>query len=160
MSNRHYACYQTPVGPLKMGYEGDTLVALKRVEIESDDGQKTPLTEQINQEFSEYFEGKRQRFTFKYRLSGTPFQMKVWQTLLEIPYGETCTYKDIAQKIGNAKAARAVGAANHNNPIMIVVPCHRVIGSQGKLVGYDGGLDMKAALLLLEQRNVQETPSA
>ena len=156
MINQQYACYQTPIGCLQMGYKGDTLVALKKAEAEGDDGNKTPLTEQIYQELLEYFEGKRQRFTFKYRLNGTDFQMKVWQALLEIPYGETSTYKAIAQKIGNPKAARAVGAANHNNPIMIVVPCHRVIGSQGKLVGYAGGLDMKAALLQLEERFVHK----
>jgi len=157
MINRAYACYQTPVGCLQIGYEGETLISLKRVETESDGGNKTPLTEQIYQELLEYFDGKRQRFTVQYRLSGTDFQMKVWQALLEIPYGETCSYKAIAQKIGNPKAARAVGAANHNNPIMIVVPCHRVIGSQGKLVGYAGGLDMKARLLQLEERFVHKT---
>lgn len=102
-------------------------------------------------QLSEYFAGERREFdtpvTF---IGGTPFQRKVWQELLKIPYGEVRTYKDIAREIGMPKAVRAVGGANNKNPISIIVPCHRVIGSNGALVGYGGGLDKKEYLLKLE----------
>lgn len=102
-------------------------------------------------QLSEYFSGERRQFdvpiTF---LGGTPFQRKVWQALQDIPYGEVRTYKEIAQAIGIPKAVRAVGGANNKNPISILVPCHRVIGSNGALVGYGGGLDKKEYLLKLE----------
>lgn len=94
--------------------------------------------------------GKRREFTFLYKLVGTDFQLKVWNALKNIPYGEVRSYKDIAREIGNPKAYRAVGMANNKNPIIIAVPCHRVIGSDGNLVGYVGGMDMKKYLLNLE----------
>ena len=99
----------------------------------------------------EYLDGKRKEFDFPYKMIGTEFQKKVWHALTKIPYGETRTYKEIATAVGNPKASRAVGMANNRNPIFIVVPCHRVIGANGKLVGYAGGLDMKDALLSLEK---------
>ena len=104
----------------------------------------------------EYFEGKRKQFDLPFKLKGTPFQEKVWNELLKIPYGETWTYGEIAKNIGNPKTARAVGMANHNNPISIVVPCHRVIGANNKLVGYGLGIDKKQYLLELEKnfRNI------
>lgn len=101
----------------------------------------------------EYLNEKRTSFDFAYKLIGTEFEKKVWEQLLSIPYGETRTYKEIATAIGNPKASRAVGMANNKNPITIVVPCHRVIGTNGKMVGYAGGLDMKKALLNLEKQN-------
>ena len=101
----------------------------------------------------EYFEGTRQVFDVPLALSGTPFQLKVWAALTDIPYGETITYGELAQRIGQPDAVRAVGAANGKNPVPIIVPCHRVIGSNGKLTGYGGGLPIKAALLDLERRN-------
>lgn len=101
-------------------------------------------------EFDQYFRGQRKQFSIPFYLSGTEFQKKVWDTLLEIPYGQTITYGEIANKIGNPKGVRAVGHANNRNPISIIVPCHRVIGSDGKLVGYGGGLEMKKQLLKLE----------
>lgn len=104
-------------------------------------------------QLKEYFAGKRKIFDFPYQLKGTDFQQKVWAALCEIPYGQTRTYKDIALAIGNPRACRAVGMANNKNPMSIVVPCHRVIGSNGKLVGYGSGLDMKQALLQLEAKN-------
>ncbi|MEE9168363.1 MAG: methylated-DNA--[protein]-cysteine S-methyltransferase, partial [bacterium] len=97
-----------------------------------------------------YFRGKRMTFSVPIRFDGTDFQNKVWHALTEIPYGQTVTYKEVAEKIGNPKAVRAVGNANNRNPIAIVVPCHRVIGADGKLVGYGGGLEMKEKLLKLE----------
>ena len=102
---------------------------------------------------SEYFDGKRKIFDLPLKPEGTEFQLKDWNALREIPYGETRSYKDIAIAIGNPKACRAVGTANHNNPISIIIPCHRVIGSDGSLTGYGGGLDKKTYLLELEQKN-------
>ena len=102
---------------------------------------------------NEYLKGHRVSFDFAYELIGTQFQLKVWNALCNIPYGKTCSYKDIAIAIGNPKACRAVGMANNKNPITIIVPCHRVIGSSGTLVGYAGGIEMKQFLIDLEIQN-------
>ena len=104
------------------------------------------------EQLAEYFEGVRQTFTFPYTLSGTQFQQSVWHALEKIPYGETCSYKDIATTIGNEKAVRAVGSANGKNRISIVIPCHRVNGINGKLTGYGGGLWRKEWLLQHEKK--------
>lgn len=101
----------------------------------------------VKQELEEYFSNGRQDFTFNFRFYGTPFQTKVWQALLDVPYGETKTYKDIAIAIENPKAVRAVGGAVNKNPFSIIAPCHRVIGMNGKMVGYGGGLEKKEFLL-------------
>jgi methylated-DNA-[protein]-cysteine S-methyltransferase len=98
-----------------------------------------------------YFRGELREFTCKLDLDGTTFQKKCWEALLRIPYGKTCSYADIAKQVGSPRAFRAVGQANHNNPIPIIVPCHRVITSSGTLGGYGGGLDVKERLLRLEQ---------
>jgi len=103
-------------------------------------------------ELAEYFVGHRRRFTIPLDLRGTPFQRKVWKALLAIPYGRTRSYSQIARQIGRPKAYRAVGQANHRNPVAIVVPCHRVVAADGGLGGYGGGLDRKQFLLDLEQR--------
>lgn len=114
---------------------------------------KTELIENVQNQVDEYFTGKRDRFDLPIRLEGTPFQMKVWQALMEIPKGETRTYKDIAIAVGNPKASRAVGMANNRNRIPLIIPCHRVIGANGKLVGYAGGLDVKERLLHMERES-------
>lgn len=106
-----------------------------------------------HEEIIKYLEGRLKDFTLPISFKGTEFQEKVWNELLKIPYGETRTYKGIAENIGCAKASRAVGGALNKNPIAIIVPCHRVVGSSGKLVGFAGGLDMKEGLLSLEQGN-------
>ena len=106
-----------------------------------------------DEELDEYFKGNSKVFDIPLKIEGTEFQRKVWNALLEIPYGETRTYLDIAKQIGNSKACRAVGMANHNNKIMILIPCHRVIGSNKKLVGYAGGIDVKEKLLEIEKKN-------
>lgn len=103
------------------------------------------------QQLEEYFQGNRKRFDVPIHMSGTPFQQSVWRALQEIPYGETRSYKDIAAAIGNPKACRAVGMANNRNEILILVPCHRVIGADGSLVGFGCGLDAKKYLLNLEK---------
>ena len=107
-------------------------------------------------QLDEYFKGQRKIFNLPIEFNGTEFQNKVWKSLLEIPYGQTRSYKDIAQMIDNEKAVRAVGGANNKNKLSIVVPCHRVIGQNGKLVGYAGGVTRKEALLKLESENSQQ----
>ena len=114
-----------------------------------------PLVKEALKQFSAYFEGRLTEFDLPLEMAGTPFQKRVWEALREIPYGETCSYKDLALSIGMPSAVRAVGAANGRNPIAIIVPCHRVIGAGGNLVGYGGGLPMKRMLLDLEAENAQ-----
>ncbi|MDI6704940.1 MAG: methylated-DNA--[protein]-cysteine S-methyltransferase [Bacillota bacterium] len=104
----------------------------------------------IERQITEYLAGRRSHFSVGLDLKGTAFQRRVWQALLQIPYGETATYKDIAAATGAPRAVRAVGQANNRNPVPIIVPCHRVIGSDGSLVGYGGGIDIKRRLLELE----------
>ena len=115
---------------------------------------ETPFHKSI-QQLNEYFSGKRKTFTIKLAPEGTPFQRKVWDALQTIPYGRTLSYGQIANAIGKPQAVRAVGAANGQNPLSIVIPCHRVIGSNGKLVGFGGGLSIKEALLSHERRHAQ-----
>ena len=107
-------------------------------------------------QLDEYFDGKRTEFDLPLAPQGTPFMKSVWEALCDIPYGETATYKDIAIAVGSPKAYRAVGMANNRNPIGIIVPCHRVIGCSGKLVGYAGGTDLKYKLLRLENKKFTE----
>jgi methylated-DNA-[protein]-cysteine S-methyltransferase len=113
--------------------------------------QETEQLREAAKQLSEYLDGIRTEFTVSLNPAGTIFQRKVWEALRQIPYGETRSYKQIAEAVGNAKASRAVGMANHNNPIMCIIPCHRVIGANGKLVGYAGGLHIKEQLLELEK---------
>lgn len=109
-----------------------------------------PVLREATRQLGEYFAGRRRAFDLPLAPAGTPFQLAVWEALRGIPYGETCSYADIARRIGRPKAMRAVGAANGANPISIVVPCHRVIGADGSLTGYGGGLPRKKKLLALE----------
>lgn len=150
-----YAIYTFPFGRLKIGYEGGAVTLLKRTEEPARAEGRTELTDLAFGQITEYLEGRRREFDFPCRLRGTEFQQKVWRALRAIPYGETRTYGEIAAAVGNPKAARAVGMANHQNPVLIAVPCHRVIGADGSLVGYGSGLDMKEALLRLEKETVQ-----
>jgi methylated-DNA-[protein]-cysteine S-methyltransferase len=113
---------------------------------------ETPCIREAARQLEEYFSGKRSAFNLPLHLAGSDFQHAVWAALLEIPYGETASYKDIARRIGKPDAARAVGMANHRNPVSIVVPCHRVIAHDGSLGGYGGGLMVKHYLLELEKR--------
>lgn len=113
---------------------------------------KTALLQQASQQIEEYLQGKRKSFSLPIALQGTAFQQKVWQALRNIPYGEVRSYKQIAEKIGCPKGYRAVGMANNKNPIALIVPCHRVIGQNKKLVGYAGGIDIKEKLLKLEEK--------
>ena len=146
------AIYYSPVGAIQLEYEDDVVTALKNAEAGTKGEPLSALAELVFRQLDEYFAGTRTEFTFPYRLHGTPFQEKVWEALRQIPYGETRSYKDIAEAIGHPKAYRAVGMANNANPIFIAIPCHRVIGANGSLVGYGGGLEMKKALLELEKK--------
>lgn len=113
--------------------------------------QTTELLSMATIQLDEYFQGKRTTFSLPFKLTGTPFQLAVWKELQNIPYGQTTSYKEIAQKINKPKAYRAVGMANNKNPLPIIIPCHRVIGSNEKLIGYAGGLKLKNYLLELEK---------
>lgn len=112
---------------------------------------ETQLIREAAQQLNEYLKGERQLFSLPLAPEGTPFMKKVWDSLCRIPYGESRSYKQIAGDVGNSKASRAVGLANNRNPIPLIIPCHRVIGSNGKLTGYRGGLDLKQKLLELEK---------
>ncbi len=147
-----HAVYPSPVGPLKISYQGEVITGICWTG-ESGSGTRTALSDLVFRQLEEYFAGQRTGFDFPYRLEGTTFQLQVWHELEKIPYGSTCTYKDIAIAIGNERAVRAVGGANNKNPLAIVVPCHRVIGANKKLVGYAAGLDIKHKLLDLEANN-------
>jgi methylated-DNA-[protein]-cysteine S-methyltransferase len=116
-----------------------------------------PFTETIRQ-LQAYFAGDLENFNLPLAPQGTPFQMEVWQRLRDIPYGQTISYGELARRIGNPKSSRAVGLANGSNPIPIVIPCHRVIGSNGKLTGYGGGLPIKEKLLALERHQLRLVP--
>ena len=145
----------SPVGKLRLVAEDGFLTELRfggePVAVETD-GVNDGVLDETERQLKEYFDGVRREFDLPLRPKGTPFQMEDWSALREIPYGETVSYGDIARKIGRPKASRAVGMANHNNPISIIVPCHRVIGSNGKLTGYGGGLENKRKLLELERK--------
>lgn len=145
-----HAFYDFEFGLLKIGYTDTAVISFYRVDQIDGDNEHSALSDKAFEQVCEFLEGHRRTFDFPYELRGTEFQQKVWDALCRIPYGETRTYKDVATMVGNPKASRAVGMANNRNPIMIVVPCHRVVGSSGKLVGYAGGLAMKESLLELE----------
>lgn len=149
---RDYAVYPFPFDQLKIEYQGGAVIRLARTSEPARQAGRTALTDLVYRQLTEYLHGQRRGFDFPYVLHGTPFQEKVWQALLSIPYGQTRTYSQVATAVGSPRACRAVGMANHQNPILIAVPCHRVIGANGKLTGYGSGLDMKEALLALEKR--------
>ena len=149
----------SPVGQLKLVATETALVAVlwenenpNRVRLaELIEDIQHPILLETQKQLNEYFAGQRQVFDLPLDFEGTEFQQKVWQALLTIPFGETRSYKQIAEQIGNVKAVRAVGAANGKNPISIIAPCHRVVGANGKLVGFAGGLDNKDILLKIEK---------
>lgn len=142
--------YEYPIGRLAIACDENGITDVTAGSIEGTE-EKTPLIEKCAAQLDEYFAGKRFEFDITLSLGGTPFQKSVWKALTAIPYGETRSYKDIAVSTGNPKACRAVGMANNRNRILIIIPCHRVIGSDGSLVGYGGGIHIKEQLLELEK---------
>lgn len=149
--------YKSPIGTLYIVEENEKIIEI-RYENEKEEvlEKNTKILEKAVQELEEYFKGKRKEFDIPLNPKGTEFMKKVWKELQKIPYGKTTSYRKIAEKIGNPKASRAVGMANHNNPIPIIIPCHRVIGKNNKMVGYALGIDKKEYLLNLELK-VKET---
>lgn len=147
------AMYHSPFGNMELSYEEGAVTALKMAGKEAEGKAPEGLALKVFRELDEYFQGRRKTFDFPCRTHGTAFQEKVWAALREIPYGETRSYRDIAEAIGHPKAYRAVGMANNANPLFIIIPCHRVIGADGSLTGYGGGLPMKKALLMLEKKH-------
>ena len=153
-----YKTISSPVGTLMLVEENNTLTAilwenerLNRVRLgHLEEDKQNPFLKKVETQLEEYFAQKRQTFDLPMTLYGTPFQKAVWNLLYQIPYGFTCSYKDIAEKLNNPKGVRAVGGAVGRNPISIIVPCHRVIGANGTLTGFAGGLDRKKLLLELE----------
>jgi len=155
METLFYSHMSSPVGSLLLVVSDSALV---RLEFDRDPAQvpanaaaSKEKTAPYVRQLEEYFRGERQHFDFSLDLRGTEFQKRCWQALLEIPYGETRSYADIARAVANPRGFRAVGMANNRNPIAIVVPCHRVLASDGTLCGYGGGLDVKQKLLELEK---------
>jgi methylated-DNA-[protein]-cysteine S-methyltransferase len=156
-----YTEIESPVGPLLLAADGAGLRQILFV-----NGRRTArpdpawredrrfLGETIRQ-LRAYFSGQLERFSLQLAPQGTPFQLEVWRRLCDIPYGETISYGELARRVGNPRASRAVGLANGTNPLPIVIPCHRVIGSDGKLTGYGGGLPIKEKLLALERRQLR-----
>jgi len=157
----HFCRYTSPIGILLIGEEESAIVYCQWEDTidkrliatwkEDKEQLNAVLTETCHQ-LTEYFVGKRKVFDLPIRLNGTPFQQLVWKGLQQIPYGNTCSYADLARLVGRHQAARAVGNANNHNPLMIIIPCHRVVTSSGKLGGYAGGVDRKAWLLEKERR--------
>lgn len=152
MSAQVLYCH-SPIGELTLAAEDRAITHLLfgHVSFPGAIEEETPLLKEACRQLEEYFACGRREFALPLKPPGTPFQEKVWQALLTIPYGETRTYQDIALLAGSPKAVRAVGSANHHNPISIFIPCHRVIGKNGSLTGYGGGLPAKRFLLELEK---------
>jgi methylated-DNA-[protein]-cysteine S-methyltransferase len=154
-----YKVMESPIGQLKLVASNNGLVAIlwekdspRRVRLsELVANDLHPVLVETERQLGEYFAGKRKTFSIALDMRGTRFQKDVWEALLAIPFGETRSYGQLAKQLGNPRATRAVGAANGRNPVSIIVPCHRVIGSSGKLTGFAGGLDRKAHLLGLEK---------
>ena len=145
-----YAFYQSPFGLLKIGAAEEKVILVGIVSKQDEPNQPTALSAEVYRQLQEYFAGKRTVFTVPYALNGTSFQQAVWTQIAKIPYGQTVTYKDIAQVIDKPRAFQATGRAVGANPLAILIPCHRVVGSNGELTGYAFGLEMKKALLNLE----------
>lgn len=156
MENKYY--FDSPIGWLLIVENGKAITQISfakdGADAECDQKKVTPLMREAVKQLQEFFKGIRKNFELPLAPKGTVFQQTVWKVLQEVPYGETRSYKQVACMAGNEKASRAVGMANNRNPIPIIIPCHRIIGANGKLVGYAGGLDVKEYLINLE-KNVE-----
>lgn len=142
-----YVVNESPVGAYTIGYDGDVIVSVYFGAAE--ESAPSPVALEAERQLTQYFAGERKTFDLPLRMDGTEFQRKVWRALCDIPYGEVRTYGDIARAVGNPRACRAIGGANHKNPICIIVPCHRVVAANG-IGGYGEGIGIKKYLLELE----------
>lgn len=152
---RNVRIYSTPVGKIGIAEENQKITEIFFADVEGtlkEQGEETSILQEASKQLQEYFCGERKEFDLPLEVVGTDFQKRVWQALQKIPYGETCSYKDIAVAVDSPKGFRAVGMANHVNQIPIVIPCHRVIGANGKMVGFGSGIEYKVRLLELEKQ--------
>jgi methylated-DNA-[protein]-cysteine S-methyltransferase len=152
LTNTYYGYFESPIGLIQVGARSEAITSLHFVEQRRDGHGTHAIVGEAIRQVSEYFRGTRREFDLPVALQGTDFQRSVWQHLLTIPFAHTASYGEVAKAIGKPRAARAVGAANGRNPISIIVPCHRVLGSDGSLTGYGGGLWRKEWLLKHEGR--------
>jgi methylated-DNA-[protein]-cysteine S-methyltransferase len=154
MTYTYFTIHPSPVGPLLMTTDGMHLtgVLFDAPEPHVEWKRGHPVLDDAGRQLAEYFDGERRDFDLALAPTGTDFQRSVWEALRGIPYGQTISYGELARRVGNPKASRAVGLANGRNPIVVIVPCHRVIGANGTLTGYGGGLDRKRLLLDLEAK--------
>ena len=156
----YYSHYTSPVGELMLVGDGVSLQAVRfdkggdSIAPQPDWLRRNAAFQTVKKQLDAYFSGGLTQFSLPLSPQGTEFQLRVWQALQRIPYGKTCSYLDVARSLGDVKATRAVGSANGQNPIPIIIPCHRVIGQDGSLTGFGGGLDRKRYLLALEQENI------
>lgn len=148
MTNKFY--YKSPIGVLEIELKNDIVLGLKVVESCDNVSEVTGYFAEVAKQLDEYFAGKRTKFELNISPKGTEFQKKVWKNLLKIPYGKTKSYQEIAEAIGNPNAQRAVGSACNKNPILLIIPCHRVVSKSGKLTGFACGLVVKQKLLNIE----------
>ncbi|MGL5541351.1 MAG: methylated-DNA--[protein]-cysteine S-methyltransferase [Erysipelotrichaceae bacterium] len=148
---RYVGYMDSPMGLVEIIANEQAIVAVEFVEWAVEEVVENAVVKEGKRQLAQYFEGKRTTFELPLELEGTVFRMKVWAALQQVPYGAHVSYQDIATAIGQPTAARAIGQANHHNPIAIIVPCHRVVGKNGSLVGYAGGLERKAKLLQMEK---------
>ena len=148
--------YQSLIGLIKIVADENGVCRTKYVDEIDEEINPNKWTEETKNQLKEYFNGTRTQFDLPLIIKGTPFQLSVWNALREVPYGMTCTYKTIAEKINNEKSARAIGNANNRNKFVIIIPCHRVIGCNGRMVGYVGGVFRKQ-ILLDHEKSILET---
>ena len=157
MTNIYTTCMESPVGRIVLISDETQLKSVNfSEELINEQTDLPDILRKTKEQLNEYFAGTRLQFELELDPEGTPFQKKVWQRLVQVPYGQTKSYRDIALELGSVLATRAVGPANGKNPIPIIIPCHRIIGSDGKLVGYAGGLERKKWLLLHEAKHKKE----
>lgn len=152
-TDRSLQLYKSPMGLLTLRGSQNRLLSVDWGDCRQEGEELSPsyITQQTAAELEQYFAGERERFSVVLQLLGTDFQLRVWEALLRIPFGQSRSYGEIAEDVGSPRGARAVGAACHVNPIAVVVPCHRVVGQLGALTGYNGGVEIKERLLLLER---------
>lgn len=155
MTSPYCGTVRTPLGLVYVGSDGDAVTEVYFTDTPPASATSCAVVDQALQQLKEYFAGQRQHFDLPLHAQGTAFQQSVWRQLQAIPYGQLASYKDVAQAVDNPKGVRAVGMANNRNPISIVIPCHRVVGSNGSLTGYGGGLDKKEWLIELEQSHAR-----